>query len=205
MTERDHAYGVQLKLNAESLRLVVPGSETAAGHRSAASVLAEVRHTVSPVVADAGVRRGLGGFAASSGGLVADRIKIGQAWSVDIRVKSFVPEAAGRLDFLCAEYGFTGPEVAPDEAGVYPLLRRVRYERLGCAIEISLVLSYMGEEYVATVLVSEDGSGSVRRTQIGSGAAHNGYQMRRALDRQAETVRHHLRDESSRAGRRKES
>lgn len=42
---------------------------------------------------------------------------------MDIRVKSFVPEATGRLDFLCTEYGFTGPEVVPDEAGVYPLLR----------------------------------------------------------------------------------
>lgn len=116
---------------------------------------------------------------------------------MDIRVKSFVPEAAGRLDFLCAEYGFTGPEVVPDETGLYPLLRRVRYQRPGYAIEISLVLSYMGEEYVATELVSEDGSGSVRRTQIGSGTAHNGYQMRRALDRQAETVRNQLQDESS--------
>jgi hypothetical protein len=111
------------------------------------------------------------GFAVRSRGLVADRVKIGQAWSVDIRVKSFVPEAAGRLDFLRAEYGFTGPEVVPDEAGAYPLLRTVRYQRTGLAIEISLVLSYMGEEYVATELVSEDGSGSVRRTQIGSGAA----------------------------------
>lgn len=81
------------------------------------------------------------GFAVRSRGLVADRVKIGQAWSVDIRVKSFVPEAAGRLDFLRAEYGFTGPEVVPDEAGAYPLLRTVRYQRTGLAIEISLVLS----------------------------------------------------------------
>jgi len=116
---------------------------------------------------------------------------------VDIRVESFAPEAVGRLDFLYAEYGFTGPEVVPDEAGVYPLLRRVRYWRTGLAIEITLVLSYMGEEYVATELVSEDDSGSVRRTQIGSGAAHTGYQMRRALDRQAKTVRGILRSESS--------
>jgi hypothetical protein len=84
---------------------------------------------------------------------------------VDIRVKSFVPEAADRLDFLCVEYGFTGPEVVPDEAGVYPLVRRVRYRCPGCSIEIS--------------------------------TAHTGYQMRRALDRQAETVRNQLQDESS--------
>lgn len=138
-----------------------------------------------------------GRFAARSYGLVADRIKIGQAWNVDIRVKSFASEAAGRLDFLCAEYGFTGPEVVPDKAGAYPQLRSVRYQRTGLAIEISLVLSYMGEEYVATELVSEGASGSVRRTQIGSGTAHTGYQMRRALDRQAGAVRSVLRDESS--------
>jgi hypothetical protein len=115
---------------------------------------------------------------------------------VDIRVKSFASEAAGRLDFLCAEYGFTGPEVVPDEAGAYPLLRRVRYQRTGLAIEISLVLSYMGEEYVATELVSEGGPDR-SAAQIGSGTAHTGYQMRRALDRQAEAVRSVLRDESS--------
>ena len=116
---------------------------------------------------------------------------------MDIRVKSFVPETAGRLDFLCAEYGFTGPEVVPDESAVYPLLRRVRYQRSGLAIEISLVISYMGEEYVATELVSEGDSGSVHRTQIGYGIAHTGYQMRRTLDRQAKSVRSVLRDESS--------
>jgi hypothetical protein len=66
---------------------------------------------------------------------------------VDIGVKPFAPEAVGRLDFLYAEYGFTGPDVAPDEAAVYPLLRRVRYWRTGLAIEITLVLSYMGEAY----------------------------------------------------------
>src|SRR5216683_2846055 len=97
-----------------------------------------------------------------------------QAWHVDIRVKTFVQEAANRLDFLRAEYGFTGPESVPDETGVYPLLRRVRYKRTDLAFEISLVLSYMGEEYVSTDLVSEDDSGSVRRTEIGSCTVHTG-------------------------------
>jgi hypothetical protein len=108
---------------------------------------------------------------------------------MDIRMKTFVQETANRLDFLHDEYGFTGPEAVPDEAGVYPLLRRVRYERTDLAVEISLVLSYMGEEYVAAHLVSEDDFGSVRRTEIGSSAAHTGYQMRRALDQQADAVR----------------
>jgi hypothetical protein len=115
---------------------------------------------------------------------------------MDIRMKTFVQETANRLDFLPDEYGFTGPEAVPDEAGVYPLLRRVRYERTDLAVEISLVLSYMGEEYVAAHLVSEDDSGSVRRTEIGSSTAHTGYQMRRALDQQADAVRRVLREQS---------
>jgi hypothetical protein len=64
----------------------------------------------------------------------------------------------------------------------------VRYRRGDLALEISLVLSYMGEEYVAATVVSGD-TGPSRRTQIGSGTAHTGYQMRRALDRQAAAVR----------------
>jgi hypothetical protein len=108
---------------------------------------------------------------------------------VDIRVKTFAREVTNRLDFLHAEQGFAGPEVVPDPNAVYPLLRRVRYARAGLAFEISLVLSYMGEEYVGTDVVSEDDSGAVYRTQIGSSTAHTGYQMRRALDLQAEAVR----------------
>jgi hypothetical protein len=116
---------------------------------------------------------------------------------VDIRVKTFVQEVAMRLDFLRAEYGFTGPEVVPAENGVYPLLRRARYRRRGLAVEISLVLSYMGEEYVAAHLVSEDDSGSARRTEIGSCTAHTGYQMRRGLDTQAAAIREALRERNA--------
>jgi hypothetical protein len=89
-----------------------------------------------------------------SAGQVVVHTEAGQTWHVDIRVKTFVLEAADRLDFLRTEYGFAGPEVVPDETGVYPLLRRVRYKRSDLTVEISLVLSYMGEEYVATTLVS---------------------------------------------------
>jgi hypothetical protein len=47
------------------------------------------------------------------------------------------PEAASRLGFLCEEHGFEGPEAVPDETGVYPLLRRVRYKRSGTPGEIA--------------------------------------------------------------------
>lgn len=64
---------------------------------------------------------------------------------MDFRVKTFAREAADRFGFLCEEHGFTGPLVISDSGGVYPLLPRVRYERPGQAVEVSLVLSYMGD------------------------------------------------------------
>jgi hypothetical protein len=111
---------------------------------------------------------------------------------VDVRVKTFAREVASRLGFLCEEFGFTSAAAVPDQAGIYPLLRCVRFERADLAVEISLVLCYMGEEYVAADLVMEDDSGSVRRTQLGRNTAHTGYQMRRALDLQAQVVRRAL-------------
>ncbi len=113
---------------------------------------------------------------------------------VDVRVKSFIREAADRTGFLHSEFGFNGPEVVLDERGVYPLLRCVRFERADIGIEISLVLSYMGEEYVASDLVTADSPASVRRTKIRQDTAHTGYQMRRALDLQAKAIREALAD-----------
>jgi len=124
--------------------------------------------------------------------MVAD-LAARQTWHVDMRVKTFVREAANRLDFLRTEHGFTGPEVVPGQTGAYPLLRRVRYGRAGLVVEVSLVLSYMGEKYVATDVLSQDDCAAVRRTQVGPGTAHTGYQMRRALDRQADALRTALR------------
>jgi len=86
---------------------------------------------------------------------------------VDVRVKTFVREAAERLGFLCAEFEFAGPEAAPHDEHVYPLMRRVRFDSCWQVIEVSLVLSYMGQEYVAADLVTVDESGSNRRTEIG--------------------------------------
>jgi hypothetical protein len=96
------------------------------------------------------------------------------------------------MAFLPAEFGFSGAQTVPDETGVYPLLRRVRFHRADFAVEISLVLSYMGEEYVATNLVTTDESGSVRRAELERSTAHTGYQMRHALDLQAKAIRRAL-------------
>jgi len=72
---------------------------------------------------------------------------------------------------------------------VYPLLRRVRYERPGLAVQVSLVLSYMGEEYVTADLLAADVSGPAHRIGLGQITAHTGYQMRRGLDRLGRAVR----------------
>jgi hypothetical protein len=114
---------------------------------------------------------------------------------VDVLVKTFVQEAADRLRFLLTEFGFEGPAVVRDEAGVYPVLRRVRFERADFAVEVSLVLSYGGEEYVSAALLTAERSGSRCRIEIGQRTAHTGYQMRRALELLAEAIRRKLADE----------
>lgn len=105
---------------------------------------------------------------------------------MDIRVKTFAAAVERRFGFLVVNYGFNGPELigAGDE---YPLVRTLRYSRGGLGAEISLVLTYMGEEYISTVITRDDPPG-LRRDEIGHDTAHTGYQMRRALDRRSEAV-----------------
>jgi hypothetical protein len=55
-----------------------------------------------------------------------------------------------------------------------------------------LELSYGGEENVTAILAAADESGSRRRTEIEGRTAHTGYQMRHALDLQAEAIRKEL-------------
>jgi hypothetical protein len=103
----------------------------------------------------------------------------------------------GRFGFLREEHGSTGPLVVSDQHGVHPLLRGVRYERPGLAVKVSLVLSYMGEEYVTADLQTADSSGSGRRSGLRQITAHTGYQVRRGLDRLAREVQEAL---ASRSG-----
>lgn len=106
---------------------------------------------------------------------------------MDIRRKTFVAEATGRLGFLIREYGFAGPEVTQDRD--YPLLIRVSYHRGDLDAEVTLILSYMGEEYVtAEVVHTSPASGSVKRTEVSRGTARTGFQMRKALDRHAQAL-----------------
>jgi hypothetical protein len=110
---------------------------------------------------------------------------------MDVRRKSFVAEATNRLAFLCDEHGFAGPEVAEQDG--YPLMVCVSYHRADLDVEESLVLSYGGEEYVTATVVSPRAADEpARHTEIGTDTAHTGFQMRRALDRQALAVREFL-------------
>jgi hypothetical protein len=106
---------------------------------------------------------------------------------MDIREKTFTGEAIKQMDFLKNQYGFTGPNV---DRGASPgTAVRVTYHRGDLAIEASLVLWYMGEEYVATTQIVGTPDGAAQRTQIARNTAHTGYQMRRALKLQAEAIR----------------
>ena len=97
-------------------------------------------------------------------------------------------ETTSRLKFLLCEHGFVGPEVTQD--GGYPLLIRVSYHRSDLDVEECLILSYGGEEYVTASLVHlSPASGPGHRSQVSTGTAHTGFQMRRALDRHAQALR----------------
>lgn len=109
---------------------------------------------------------------------------------MDIRRKTFVAEATARLEFLVREHGFAGPEIT--QHGGFPLLIIVSYQCADLDVELSLCLSYAGEDYV-TASVRPRGSGhdetSAKQTEISSDTAHTGYQMRRGLDRAAQAIR----------------
>ncbi|HEV3288533.1 MAG TPA: hypothetical protein VG123_06035 [Streptosporangiaceae bacterium] len=106
---------------------------------------------------------------------------------MDIREKTFADEAIKQLDFLTNQYGFAGPEV---NRGPSPgTTVSVTYHRGATTIEASLVLWYMGEEYVATTQVTDGPDGTALRTEVARNTAHTGYQMRRALQLHAEAIR----------------
>jgi hypothetical protein len=112
------------------------------------------------------------------------------AGRVDIRRKTFAAEAASRLGFLI-RHGFAGPEVTRE--GDYPLLIRVSYHRSDLDVRESLILSYGGEEYVmADVVHLNPAGGPAMRTNLSEATAHTGFQMRQALDRQAQVLREFL-------------
>ena len=116
--------------------------------------------------------------------LLAYREDLRHPERVDVRRETFVGEATSRLEFLIQQHGFAGPEITRD--GDYPLVIHVIYHRSDLDVRETLILSYGGEEYVATNLVYKS---DARRTELSAGIAHTGFQMRRALDRHAQALR----------------
>jgi hypothetical protein len=112
-------------------------------------------------------------------------------FGMDIRVKTFRAEAGTRMNFLVEDLGFLGPEF-DDRSTSYPVVMTLVYHRAPMHVEVSLILSYAGEEYIATSLVVGPADLGSERSEIGTDTAHTGYQMRLALDRQTEALRKKL-------------
>jgi hypothetical protein len=103
-------------------------------------------------------------------------------------MKTFEAEARSRLGFLCADFGFLGPEF-DNHGGGYPVVLSLRYHRASTLVEVCLVLAYGGEEYVATSLRTGQGDDPRQASEIGDNTARSAFQMRRALDHQAVALR----------------
>ena len=103
---------------------------------------------------------------------------------------SFIEVTTDRLGFLHG-HGFAEPEIKQPWDRI-PAITRVQYSSNDMTIEVSHVVGFMGENYVETRCRRTDGNGQGDWTQLGSDTTHTGYQLRRAVDRQAQAIRSHL-------------
>jgi len=99
---------------------------------------------------------------------------------------SFIETATNRLRFLVDEQGFLGPETEKDK--FVPGISTVRYHRNDMTIEVVQVVGPMGEAYVETRCRRETDNEQGDLTHLGRNTTHRGYQLRRALDLQADAV-----------------
>ncbi len=105
---------------------------------------------------------------------------------------SFIEVATDRLSFLADDHGFAGPEIErPGDRGV-PGIAHVCYHRSDVTVEVTHVVGVMGENYVETRCRRKDESGEGTWAALGSNTTRTGYQLRRALDLQAQAIRSHL-------------
>lgn len=86
---------------------------------------------------------------------------------------------------------FAGPEIERPW-GRIPAVGQVRYHRSDLIIEVRHVVGFMGENYVETRCLRKNSGGQGNWIALGSNTTHTGYQLRRALDLQAEAVRARL-------------
>ena len=106
-------------------------------------------------------------------------------WHVGKR-PSFIETATNRSSFLVDEQGFIGPETEKDK--FVPGISKVRYHRNDTTIEVVHVVGYTGENYVETRCREPGEDAQVDWTQLGRNTTHTGYQLRRALDLQAQAL-----------------
>ena len=104
---------------------------------------------------------------------------------------SFIEVATNRLSFLADDHGFAGPEIERPWDRI-PAVTRVRYHRRDVTLEIVHVVGFMGENYVETRCRRKDRGGEGDWMPLGSNTTHTGYQLRRAVDLQAQAIRSQL-------------
>lgn len=104
---------------------------------------------------------------------------------------AFIEIATDRFRFLVDDQGFAGPEIERPWDRI-PAIAHVRYHRSDLIIEAIHVVGFMGEKYVETRYHRNDGDGRRDWIALGHNTTHTGYQLRHALDLQAQAVRAHL-------------
>ncbi len=101
---------------------------------------------------------------------------------------SFADVVTERLRFLAAEMNFDGPEVQPAWDRI-PAITRIRYHRGDVTIEVVHVIGFMGENYVETRYRGREAAGDGCWIELGRRTTHTLYQLRRAVELDAQAIR----------------
>jgi len=104
---------------------------------------------------------------------------------------SFIEVTTNRLSFLPGDHGFAGPRIQRSWDRI-PAITRVGYSRSDMTIDVIHVVGFMGENYVETRCRHKDANGQGDWMALGSNTTHTGYQLRRALELQAQAIHSHL-------------
>ena len=104
---------------------------------------------------------------------------------------SFIEAATNCLSFLADDYGFGGPEIERPWDRI-PAVTRICYHRRDMTVEIAHVVGFMGENQIETRCHLKDKEGEGGWMPLGSNTTQTGYQVRRALDLQAQAIRSQL-------------
>jgi hypothetical protein len=124
----------------------------------------------------------------------SERARSSKRWDAGLMGKrpSFIEVTTNRLSFLADDHGFAGPEIERFNPDRMPTITHVCYHRNDVTIEVIHVVGFMGENYVETRCRHKDENGEGDRMTLGNNTTHTGYQLRRAVDLQAQAIRSHL-------------